>query len=102
MVVATPLPPLNFSHTGKLWPSTVARPAKSPASMRPTKPQFLDTTSTTSAPLPTSSSSVTTANDLLPVLSTLVAPMLPDPIRRMSPSPAMRVNTSPKGMEPIR
>ena len=31
-VVATPLPPLNRSHTGKLWPNTEKNPVIRPAS----------------------------------------------------------------------
>ena len=34
--------------------------------------------------------------------STLVAPMLPEPMLRTSPLPAARVNSSPKGIEPNR
>ncbi len=42
------------------------------------------------------------AKSFLPVLKTLVAPMLPEPILRMSPMPASFVKTSPKGIEPSK
>ncbi len=39
---------------------------------------------------------------LLPVRSTLVAPILPEPMARMSGPPAARVRISPNGIEPSR
>ena len=42
------------------------------------------------------------ASALLPVRSTLVAPILPDPMLRTSPLPASRVSNSPNGIEPSR
>ena len=42
------------------------------------------------------------ASVLLPVRSTFVAPMLPEPISRMSPLPARRVRISPNGIDPSR
>ena len=39
---------------------------------------------------------------LLPVRSTLVAPMLPEPIARRSPRPRARVMRTPNGIEPSR
>ena len=54
------------------------------------------------APLPPSSSRVAAARPRLPVRSTLVAPILPEPTARMSPSPAALVSSSPNGMEPSR
>src|SRR5215475_12001270 len=57
--------------------------------------------STTAAvPLSTSQTSVAAASPLRPVRSTLVAPMLPEPIARMSCVPAKRVSNSPNGIEP--
>ena len=94
-MVATPLPPLKRSQTGKLWPITAANPATRPASQGARA-------RTATAPLPPSSTTVAAARALLPVRSTLVAPMLPEPSRRISPSPAVRVSTRPKGMEPSR
>ncbi len=49
-----------------------------------------------------SSASVASASPLRPVRSTLVAPMLPEPIVRTSPAPPSLVRSSPNGTEPIR
>ena len=65
-------------------------------------PNIGQATSTTAAPLPESRTTVNAASGLLPVRSTLVAPMLPEPILRMSPWPASLVSTRPNGIEPIR
>ena len=46
--------------------------------------------------------SVANAAGLFPVRSTLVAPILPDPICRKSPRPKARVITMPKGIDPKR
>ena len=46
--------------------------------------------------------SVSAASPLLPVRSTLVAPILPEPISRTSPLPASRVSSSPNGIDPSR
>ena len=54
------------------------------------------------APLPASRSSVAAAAALLPVRSTLVAPMLPEPMARRSPRPSARVISTPNGIEPSR
>ena len=43
---------------------------------------------------------VAAANPLRPVRSTLVAPILPEPMLRRSPAPISLVNSSPKGTEP--
>ena len=56
--------------------------------------------STATAPLSRSSNKVAAASPLRPVRSTLVAPILPEPICRKSPAPVRRVSTRPKGMEP--
>ena len=53
-------------------------------------------------PFSASNSRVRAATFLLPVRSTLVAPILPEPMARTSPRPAARVNSRPKGMEPLR
>ena len=49
-----------------------------------------------------SSSKVSAASHLRPVRSTLVAPILPEPILRRSPVPASRVSISPNGIDPSR
>src|SRR5437764_1207361 len=95
--VATPLPPRKPSHTGNMWPRMTAPAAASIAS----PPQMLPI-NTAATPFARSSSSVSAATALLPVRSTFVAPMLPDPIPRMSPSPATRVSTMPNGIDPSR
>ena len=51
-------------------------------------------------PFPRSDISVSSANNLLPVLKTLVAPMFPDPVLRMSLPPLILLNTSPLGKLP--
>ena len=96
-LVATPLPPLNFSHTGNWWPRIAAPPAITVRSSLTRR-----AISTATAPLPPSSSSVASARSLRPVRSTLVAPMLPEPMLRMSPRPASLVSSRPKGIEPSR
>ena len=47
-----------------------------------------------------SRTNVSAASHLLPVRSTLVAPILPEPISRTSPFPARRVSTNPNGIDP--
>ena len=49
-----------------------------------------------------SNKTVRSAKSLRPVWSTLVAPMLPEPILRISPKPHILVRTSPKGIEPSK
>ena len=56
--------------------------------------------STAAVPFSASRRRVSAASGLLPVRSTLVAPMLPDPMLRTSPCPASLVRMRPKGMEP--
>jgi hypothetical protein len=97
IVVAMPLPPLNFSQTGNMWPST-APTAAATAGTGPSRPH----TMTATKPFSPSSSRVAAASVLLPVRSTLVAPMLPEPILRMSPMPAAWVRIRPNGIEPSR
>src|SRR5579883_289973 len=97
-VVATPLPPLKPSHGGNMWPST----APAAAAAAGIGPHSELKTSTGMRPFSASSTSVAAASVLLPVRSTLVAPILPEPTWRMSPRPAARVSSSPKGIEPSR
>src|ERR1043166_1345782 len=74
--VATPLPPRNFSQTGKTCPRN--------------------------APSAAATTSVAAAAHFFPVRSTLVAPILPEPILRTSPAPASQEKIRPKGIEPNR
>jgi len=53
-------------------------------------------------PLSASHSKVAAARPLRPVRSTLVAPILPEPMVRTSGPPAARVSSSPNGIEPSR
>lgn len=55
---------------------------------------------TTTHPLRRSKRRVKKATPFLPVLKTLVAPMLPDPMERISPSPTAFVSKKPNGIEP--
>jgi hypothetical protein len=80
-----------------MCPSTAATDATSAASVPHSAP-----INTAATPFPTSKTRVTAANTLLPVRSTLVAPILPEPTRRMSPIPPSRVSSSPNGIEPSR
>ncbi len=98
--VATPLPPLNLSHTGKQCPSSTARaaiiiqvalsPVKRPASL------------TAAIPFAVSNTSVRTPASGPTTRATLVAPMFPLPDLRTSPPPNSFVRSSPKGIEPRR
>ena len=96
--VATPLPPRNPSQTGNRCP----RKEHSAATCAASSPTSARASSTATAPLAPSSSNVAAAAPLLPVRSTLVAPMLPDPMARKSPRPNARVTSTPKGIEPRR
>ena len=57
---------------------------------------------TTKYPFPISKNKVNKAKILLPVRSTLVAPMFPDPIFLTSFFKKNLVNIKPKGIDPIR
>jgi lambda repressor-like predicted transcriptional regulator len=57
---------------------------------------------TAKVPLSASPTSVAAASPLRPVRSTLVAPILPEPMERMSRVPASRVMINPNGIEPQR
>ena len=83
-LVATPLPPLNFNHTGKLWPNR----AKSPEMIASLSPNSLIDNKVAKVPFPQSSNNVLIANSLLPVRNTFVAPIFCEPIFRISPNPA--------------
>ena len=55
---------------------------------------------TATVPLRASQTSVAPARSRRPVRSTLVAPMLPEPISRISRRPASRVMSNPNGTDP--
>ena len=96
--VATPLPPLNLSQTGNRCPKKAETPATCAASL----PKCNDAINTGARPLHESNISVAAAADLLPVLSTFVVPMFPDPVCLMSPSPRTLVITNPNAIDPTR
>ena len=73
--VATPLPPLKPSQTGNRCPRKAPRPAR----IAVFGPQS-QAISTAAVPLSASPRSVAAARPLWPVRSTLVAPILPEPI----------------------
>jgi len=95
--VATPLPPLKFSHTGKIWPSTAVMPTNASATG---SSQNHPATNIAKAPFPASNNKVHRATNLPAFLKTLVAPILPDPKLLISPWPENFVNKIPKGMDP--
>ena len=92
MPVATPLPPLNFSHGGKQCPRTAASPQIAARSAFAIRPMI----STASPPFSASASKVATASPFRPVLSTFVAPIFPEPIWRRLISENRWVSTSPR------
>ena len=106
----TPFPPLNFNQTGNMCPITPKEPAIKPPTILVfvAKPYINKSCSGINlvaiyAAIPAlkaSNKTVNKASHLFPVLKTLVAPMLPEPIFLMSPYPAKRVKTKPKGIEP--
>ena len=97
--VATPLPPRKRSQTGKRWPRKAPRPAISPAwGLR----KMAAASSTATVPFSMSPASVAAASFLLPVRSTLVAPILPEPMPRRSGPPVAFVRMIPNGIEPSR
>ena len=95
--VATPLPPLNFSQTGKMWPKKARRQDNwiSPG-------KCCCTIITGIYPFKISNINVSAAKNLLPVLSTFVAPIFPEPIFLISWSPKILVKINPKGIEPLK
>lgn len=101
---ATPLPPLNLSHIGKLCPRTPHAPAIKEA-LTLTASELLTSIPAIVAAIPalkTSQRTVISANVLFPVRKTFVAPIFPEPIFLISPYPVTLVKISPKGIEPTR
>src|SRR6266481_3221712 len=88
--VATPLPPENFSHTGKTWPKIAASPAYIMNRMLPS--EKCPASQTAKNPFAASRTSVATPMDKPAVRATLAAPMFPLPIARTSPP--LRARTS--------
>ena len=66
--------------------------APKPATMASPGQRHARVASTAGVPLSASQTSVAAASSLRPVRSTLVAPILPEPMARMSSTPASRVD----------
>ncbi len=96
--VATPFPPLKKRNTEKRWPQNTPRAAKWDAVI----PRYCSVTMTAIIPLLISKRRVAIAAILLPVLSTLVAPMFPEPIFLRFPKPKVLVIKIPVGIDPRR
>ena len=97
MYVATPLPPLNFNHTGKTWPKNTDNDDINKNSgywdliKRIGTIAFIISKNKVAKPI-----------SLLPVLKALVAPILPDPIFLISFFKKNFVNKKPNGIDPIK
>ncbi len=94
--VATPFPPLNFSHKGKICPKNTISAERFVNSGK-----YLIVIITGIYPLRTSRHNVEKAKILFPVLRTFVVPILPEPIFLMSLLWNIFVNIRPKGIEPL-
>ena len=93
--VATPFPPLKFNHTGNRCPK---KANKQESSINSGEKCFVIIIGM--YPLRASKISVPTAKYLFPVLRTLVAPILPDPLFLISLLVNSLVSIRPKGIEP--
>ena len=95
--VATPFPPLNFSHIGKTWPRKTVREHNIIKSGN----KFIQIITGT-YPFNASKIRVIPAKYLFPDLKTLVAPILPDPIFLISVLIKILVKRRPKGIDPLK
>ena len=95
--VATPFPPLNFSHIGKICPRKTSN-----ADNWINSGKNCLVIITAIYPLRISRIRVEKAKYLFPVLRTLVAPMFPDPTSLISFPQKVLVKINPKGIEPQR
>ena len=95
--VATPLPPLNFSQIGYIWPKRV----KIATYMNNSEENCSDIHAGIN-PLSASKKRVNIAVSLFPVLRTLVVPIFPEPISLISILETYFVNKYPKGTDPIK
>ena len=93
--VATPLPPLNFNHTGNICPRNTIRAEKY---IKSGKKLFVIKTGT--IPFKISKNKVSIAINLFPALKTLVAPIFLEPISLMSFFKNNLVRIKPNGIEP--
>ena len=95
--VATPFPPLNFNHTGKICPKNTIKHDNWINSGK-----FWAVNITGIYPFKTSNKRVNAASDFLPVLRTLVAPIFPEPIFLISTLPKNLDINKPNGIEPLK
>ena len=95
--VATPLPPLNLSQIGKMWPRKHNKEEICEYSGK-----NLSVNMTGIKPFNMSKIRVKRAKNFLPVLKTFVAPILPEPIFLTSSPENILVNKSPNGIEPLK
>ena len=93
--VATPLPPLNFNQIGNIWP----RKANNEEIIIKSE-KYSWVIITGKYPFATSNNRVNNARNLFPVLSTLVAPIFPEPILLTSWPLNIFVKIKPKGIDP--
>ena len=93
--VATPFPPLNFSHIGKICPRKTSNADNCNNSGKNCLVII-----TAIYPLRISRIRVAMAKYLFPVLRTLVAPMFPDPTSLISLPLKALVKIKPKGIDP--
>ena len=93
--VATPFPPLNLSHTGKTWPKNIDNVD---TNINSGELNLIIIKGTMA--FNTSKVKVEYPINLLPVLKTLVAPILPDPIFLISFFKKNFVNKNPNGIDP--
>ena len=95
--VATPFPPLNLNQIGKMWPKKTIKAAICICSGI-----ILLASNTGRKPLRQSKIKVNNAKYLLPVLSTFVAPIFPEPIFLTSLFIKFLVKIKPNGIEPLK
>src|ERR1043166_811143 len=112
--VATPFPPRNLSHTGKIWPTITAMAAAvthqyvfsvrppNPALAATVEPKIILAIRTAAAPFIASSTSVRTPADFPARRETFVAPVPPDPVSLTSAPLVARTIKYPNGIEPSR
>ena len=99
-LVLTPLPPLNFSQMGQLWPATAAMPhARSSQLGAPETSSGKQNAGT--KPLTASRTNAATPQLLPTHRNTFVAPMLPEPTFCRS-MPFRRAMSNPLGIDPNR
>lgn len=98
-VVAAPFPPLNCSQIGKTWPIIQLEHIYKYIwlAWKNFNPMYA-----TKVPFKASDSSVMRASFLLPVLNTLVVPILCEPIFLISIPARFLVYKYPNGMDPMR